>query len=41
MQQREYPGSDIAIEETLEPEVNYQRYIASYQSEGLKIYACA
>jgi dipeptidyl aminopeptidase/acylaminoacyl peptidase len=39
MRQREYPGSDIAIEETLEPEVNYQRYIASYQSEGLKIYA--
>src|SRR3990170_2540490 len=39
MRQREYPGSDITIEETLEPEVNYQRYIASYQSEGLKIYA--
>ena len=39
MRQREYPGSDITIEETLEPGVNYQRYIASYQSEGLKIYA--
>ncbi len=39
MRQREYPGSDITIEETLEPEVNYQRYLASYQSEGLKIYA--
>lgn len=39
MRQREYPGSDITIEETLEPGVNYQRYLASYQSEGLKIYA--
>ncbi len=39
MRQREYPGSDITIEETLEPGANYQRYIASYQSEGLKIYA--
>lgn len=34
-----YPGSDIVIEQTLEPGVNYQRYIASYKSEGLKIYA--
>jgi len=35
----EYPGSDIAIEQTLEPGSNYQRYIASYKSDGLKIYA--
>jgi uncharacterized protein len=35
----EYPGSDIVIEQTLEPGSNYQRYIASYKSEGLKIYA--
>ncbi|MDO8503453.1 MAG: alpha/beta fold hydrolase [bacterium] len=35
----EYPGSDVVIEETLSPGSNYQRYIASYQSEGLKIYA--
>jgi dipeptidyl aminopeptidase/acylaminoacyl peptidase len=39
MRQRSYPGSDITIEETLEPGSNYQRYIASYQSDGLKIYA--
>ena len=35
----DYPGSDIAIEQTLTPGSNYQRYIASYKSEGLKIYA--
>lgn len=35
----EYPGSDIVIEQTLEPGSNYQRYIASYKSEGLKMYA--
>ncbi len=35
----EYPGSDIVIEHTLEPGVNYKRFIASYRSEGLKIYA--
>ena len=34
-----YPGSDIVIEETLAPGGNYDRYIASYQSEGNKIYA--
>ncbi len=39
MRQREYPGSDIVIEEELEPGVNYRRYYASYLSEGLKIYA--
>lgn len=33
-----YPGSDLVIEETLEPGSNYTRYIASYISEGLKIY---
>ena len=33
-----YPGSNIKIEETLEPGSNYNRYIASYQSEGFKIY---
>lgn len=35
----EYPGSEITIEQTLSPGSNYQRYIASYKSEGLKIYA--
>lgn len=34
----EYPGSDIVIEQTLVPGMNYQRYIVSYKSEGLKIY---
>lgn len=34
-----YPGSEIVIEETLQPGSNYQRYIASYQSEGNTIYA--
>lgn len=33
-----YPGSQLLIEETLPPGSNYQRYIASYQSEGYKIY---
>ncbi len=39
MRKQEYPGSDIVIEQTLEPGSTYQRYIASYKSEGLKIYA--
>lgn len=34
-----YPGSEIIIEQKLEPGSNYQRYLTSYQSEGLKIYA--
>jgi dipeptidyl aminopeptidase/acylaminoacyl peptidase len=38
MRQREYPGSDIAIEQTLAPGANYRRYVASYQSDGLKIF---
>ena len=37
--QKEYPGSEIVIEQTLSPGSNYQRYIVSYRSEGLKIYA--
>jgi len=39
MRQKDYPGSDITIEETLTPESTYNRYIASYMSDGLKIYA--
>ena len=39
MRQRSYPGSNIVIEQTLEPGSNYNRYIVSYQSDGLKIYA--
>jgi len=38
MRQRAYPGSEIIIEETLEPGSNYSRYYAYYLSEGLKIY---
>ncbi len=34
----EYPGSDVTIEQTLGTGSNYQQYIASYKSEGLKIY---
>lgn len=39
MRQREYPGSDLVIEQTLAPGSNYNRYYVSYLSEGLKIYA--
>ncbi len=39
LRQLDYPGSDITIEQTLAPGSNYIRYIASYRSEGLKIYA--
>lgn len=38
MRQQSYPGSDIVIEETLEPGSSYDRLIVSYQSERLKIY---
>lgn len=38
MRSREYPGSDIVIEQTLDPGSNYSRYVASYLSDGLKIY---
>ncbi len=34
-----YPGSEIVIEEQLADGPNYHRYIASYRSEGLKIFA--
>jgi dipeptidyl aminopeptidase/acylaminoacyl peptidase len=39
MRAREYPGSDIVIESVLDPGANYSRYLVSYLSEGLKIYA--
>lgn len=38
MRKQSYPGSEIQIEQTLPDGSNYQQYIASYQSEGLKIY---
>jgi len=36
---REYLPSKIVIDEILEPGINYNRYIVSYLSDGLKIYA--
>ena len=39
MRSRDYPGSDIKIEETLSSAGSYNRYIASYKSDSLKIYA--
>lgn len=38
LRQREYPGSKLTIEKTLSPGSNYQRYVASYKSEGFKIF---
>jgi uncharacterized protein len=39
MRQQTYPGSDITIEQTLDPGTNYSRYVVSYRSDGYKIYA--
>jgi len=39
MRNLEYPGSEVTIVETLPKGTNYKRFIASYQSEGLTIYA--
>jgi uncharacterized protein len=39
LRQQEYSGSDIQIEQKLNAGANYDRYIASYLSEGLKQYA--
>ncbi len=39
MRQQKYPGSEITIEQQLESGANYYRYLTSYQSQGLKIYA--
>lgn len=38
MRQRNYPGSDLTIEQSLSPGSNYRQYIASYRSDGLKIF---
>lgn len=38
LRKRGYPASNISLEETLTPGANYRRYIASYKSDGLKIY---
>lgn len=39
LRDRAYTGSDFVIEQTLEPGSNYDRYVVSYLSDGLKIYA--
>lgn len=38
MRRQSYPGSDPTIEQTLSSGSNYNQYIASYVSDGLKIY---
>lgn len=38
MRARIYPGSDLQIEDNLNSGTGYNQYIASYQSDGLKIY---
>ncbi|HZE87413.1 MAG TPA: alpha/beta fold hydrolase [Methylomirabilota bacterium] len=38
MQKKSYPGSNLVIEQTLQPGSNYDQYIASYKSDNLKIY---
>ena len=38
MREKSYPGSAITVEQTLSPGTNYNRYVVSYQSDGLKIY---
>jgi len=39
MRTQNYPGSEIKIEETLPPGLNYNRYIVSFMSDELKEYA--
>lgn len=39
LRQQDFPPSEVIIEQVLDPGANYQRYIASYKSEGLKINA--
>lgn len=38
LRKRDFPASDLVIEQTLDPGLNYYRYIASYMSDGLKQY---
>lgn len=38
MRRKSYPGSELVIEQTLEPRASYTRYVASYQSDGYKIF---
>ena len=38
MRNQNYPGSDLVIEKKLLPGINYDQYVASYTSDGYKIY---
>src|SRR5207247_10692530 len=39
MRQRDYPGSDLVVEQTLSSGSNYRQFVASYLSDGLKFNA--
>ncbi len=39
LRQQDYPGSPIQVEQTLAPGSNYQQFVVSYQSQGLKQFA--
>jgi dipeptidyl aminopeptidase/acylaminoacyl peptidase len=39
LRRQDYPGSELGLEQKLEPGSNYDRYVVSYLSEGNKIYA--
>lgn len=39
MRKKDYPGSEITIEQELAQGANYKQYVTSYKSDGLKIYA--
>jgi dipeptidyl aminopeptidase/acylaminoacyl peptidase len=38
MRQNSYPGSALTVVQTLPQGTNYNRYVVSYQSDGLKLY---
>ncbi|MGE5074000.1 MAG: alpha/beta hydrolase family protein [Anaerolineae bacterium] len=38
MRAKQYPGSPLTVENTLSGGAGYSRYIASYESDGLKLY---
>jgi fermentation-respiration switch protein FrsA (DUF1100 family) len=38
MRGQSYPGSDLVIEQKLDAGQNYSRYVASYKSDGLRIF---
>lgn len=39
LRESQFPGSEFVVEQNLSPGSNYKRYVVSYLSEGLKIYA--